>query len=200
MGHAPSLLLEPIHVGRARLANRVVSTAHFGFFGFHDPRDDGARYVAYAERRAVGGVGLWITEGLRVLPVASVDGPGPLDFMRARHALLAHTLQGHGTRSVVQLVHVGAQLRSDGDPELAPIWSFGGTTTTDGEATHQMTGAEIERVIDGFVHAARVAVESGHDGVELHGAHGYLIQQSFSPWANTRDDAWGATDSSSRGR
>ena len=54
-----------------------------------------------------------------------------------------------------------------------------------------MTGAEIEEVIAGFAQTARIAVEAGIDGVELHGTHGYLLQQSFSPWGNQRDDELG---------
>ena len=54
-----------------------------------------------------------------------------------------------------------------------------------------MTGAEIEEVLDGFAQTARICVEAGLDGVELHGTHGYLLQQSFSPWGNRRDDEWG---------
>ncbi|MDH3645013.1 MAG: FAD-dependent oxidoreductase, partial [Gammaproteobacteria bacterium] len=68
---------------------------------------------------------------------------------------------------------------------------FSGTTTLEGEVTHKMTNDEIEEVIDGFAFAAKVATENGMDGVELHGTHGYLIQQSFSPFANQRDDKWG---------
>jgi NADPH-dependent 2,4-dienoyl-CoA reductase/sulfur reductase-like enzyme len=50
---------------------------------------------------------------------------------------------------------------------------------------------EIDEVVEGFARAALLAVESGLDGVEVHGAHGYLVQQSFSPWANHREDRWG---------
>ena len=54
-----------------------------------------------------------------------------------------------------------------------------------------MTSAEVEDVLDGFAQTARICVEAGLDGVELHGTHGYLLQQSFSPWGNRRDDGWG---------
>jgi NADPH-dependent 2,4-dienoyl-CoA reductase/sulfur reductase-like enzyme len=56
---------------------------------------------------------------------------------------------------------------------------------------HEMTEEEIDAVIEGFVSTARIATESGMDGVELHATHGYLLQQSFSPWANQRTDRWG---------
>src|SRR5690606_22043444 len=64
-------------------------------------------------------------------------------------------------------------------------------TTPEGETAHRMTDAEIEAFVEGFVRAAAFAVEAGMDGVELHAAHGYLLQQSFSPWANRRDGVWG---------
>ncbi|NIR38669.1 MAG: 2,4-dienoyl-CoA reductase, partial [Actinobacteria bacterium] len=57
--------------------------------------------------------------------------------------------------------------------------------------SHEMTPDEIEEVIGGFEAAARACMEAGLDGVEIHGAHGYLVHQSFSPWGNQRDDEWG---------
>ncbi len=52
----------------------------------------------------------------------------------------------------------------------------------------EMTTDDIQRTVQEFRHAARCAIEAGADGVEIHGANGYLIQQFFAPNANTRDD------------
>ena len=59
------------------------------------------------------------------------------------------------------------------------------------EVPHEMTEAEIHEIIDGFARYAKLAREAGLDGCEIHGAHGYLAQQSWSPWANRRTDKWG---------
>ena len=105
---------------------------------------------------------------------------------------MKNALHAHGAAVFMQLMHFGAEFRSDASSDFTPLWSFGGTVSASGnEVAHQMSGEEIEELVDAFVRTAVLALESGIDGVELHGAHGYLIQQSFSPWANNRDDEWG---------
>ena len=104
---------------------------------------------------------------------------------------MATAIHRHGAKVVQQLNHFGAQFRSDARENLEPLWAFDDLVTGDGEAAHRMTSAEVEDVLDGFAQTARICVEAGLDGVELHGTHGYLLQQSFSPWGNRRDDGWG---------
>lgn len=98
---------------------------------------------------------------------------------------------GHGAKTVIQLFHFGAQFTSDARRSLEPLWGFSPIASPEGEMAHDMTEAEIEAVIDGCATTARIAVEAGLDGVELHATHGYLLQQSFSPWANQRTERWG---------
>jgi len=113
------------------------------------------------------------------------------ETMAPKFRQISDRLHKHGTKCISQLFHFGAQLKSDTRDDFHPLWSFSGTTTIEGEVSHKMTDAEIETVIDAFASTAKVCVENGMDGVELHGTHGYLIQQSFSPFANIRDDKWG---------
>lgn len=92
---------------------------------------------------------------------------------------------------LVQLLHFGAAFRSDASSNLEPLWSFNSfVSPTGSEAAHEMSGSEIEEVRR-LCATAALAVECGLDGVEVQAAHGYLVQQSLSPWANQRTDQWG---------
>ena len=186
-------LLSPLKVGSLEVRNRIVSTAHGAFLEFYKPGDSGDRYIAYQERRARGGAGLIILTAMHVHHSGQNTGHFVYDKddMPEKFRRLSDTLHRHGTKTIVQLFHFGAQGKSDGRDDLTPLWSFSGTPSTDGEASHEMTNDEIEEIIQAFVDTAVIAVENGMDGVELHGTHGYLIQQSFSPYANKRTDIWG---------
>src|SRR4029077_1381546 len=92
---------------------------------------------------------------------------------------------------VQQLNHFGAQFRSDARANFEPLWAMDDLVSGEGEAAHRMSPAEMETVRAACAATARICVEAGLDGVELHGTHGYLLQQSFSPWGNSRDDEWG---------
>lgn len=190
---AVSLLLTPVRIGSREVRNRVAFTAHGSFLEFYRPGFPGDRYIAYEERRAAGGVGLIFLQTLHVHPSSHATGhyPYEADDLRAKLAAIAAALHRHGTTVVVQLNHFGAQFRSDGRQGLEPLWAMGDLVTSEGEAAHAMTAGEIDEVLDAFAATAEIAVEAGLDGVELHGTHGYLLQQSFSPWGNRRDDEWG---------
>lgn len=186
-------LLTPARIGPMEVKNRVVSTAHSAFVDFFQPGCDGERYIAYQERRAQGGTGLLILTAMHVHKSSMCNAHFNYepDDIRRKLRRLADRVHKHGAKVVSQLFHFGAQGKSDCRPDLNPLWGFSGRVSAFGEASHEMTEQEIEEVIQGFVDSAVIAVESGIDGVELHGTHGYLIQQSFSPWGNARRDRWG---------
>lgn len=187
-------LLSPLHVGSMRLPNRVVSTAHGAFLDFYRPGVPGERYVDYQERRARGGTGLIILQPMHVHPSSQALGHYAYDpqDMRPKLAAMERAVHRHGSSVLVQLLHFGAEFRSDANDDLRPLWSFSGTPSPTGsEVSHRMTGGEIEEVVAGFAATAALAVECGLDGVELSASHGYLLQQSFTPAYNTRTDEWG---------
>lgn len=189
-----SLLLAPVEVGAVTVKNRIVSTAHGAFTDFNSPTDDGQRYIAYQRRRAAGGCGMIVLQAMHVHRTSPQTYLHPMpepDDMRRKLHRLAREVKPYGTTLVQQLFHFGAMGLSDSSEEAEPRWSFSGTTTPEGEASHAMTVPEIEEVLDSFVDAAVMVVESGLGGVELHATHGYLLQQSFSPWGNQREDEWG---------
>ena len=186
-------LLSPVQVGSLEIRNRVVSTAHGSFLEFYRPGSDRDRYIAYQERRARGGAGLIILQPVHVHRSSHALGHYPYepDDLRERLTAMAAAVHRHGARVFQQLIHFGGQFRSDGRQAFEPLWAFDDLVTAEGEAAHRMTTAEVEEVLEAFVATAETALEAGLDGVELHGTHGYLIQQSFSPWGNHRDDEWG---------
>lgn len=112
---------------------------------------------------------------------------------------LATRIHAGGAKALVQLFHGG--VRADPAVSGLPVWSASAFTEHVPEsgppraATHE----DIERVIEHFAAAAARAQAAGFDGVELHGAHGYLLSQFLSRTMNTRDDAWGG-DAARRAR
>lgn len=90
----------------------------------------------------------------------------------------------------VQVNHPGRQaLRIAGARPVAP--SPVAPKVPGAVTPHELTGAEIEQLVARFARTAAIVKEAGFDGVQLHGAHGYLISQFLSPSANRRDDEWG---------
>jgi len=186
-------ILSPIQLGQVELKNRVVSTAHAADVSFFQPGSSGEGYMAYQERRAEGGTGLIIFTAMHVHETSPNHGHFLYEEgdIRRKFAQISTRLHRYGTKCISQLFHYGVQGKSDCHEDFQPLWGLSGLPSLEGEASHRMTNDEIEEVIDAFVKIAVIAVESGIDGVELHGTHGYLIQQSFSPFANKRTDKWG---------
>jgi len=187
------MLLTPIDLGPVNVQNRVVSTAHGSFLDFYRPGIAPDQYVAYQERRARGGCGLIVLQAMLVHRSSQTIGQWmwERDDVLPKLELMADRLHKNGTQVFVQLAHYGAQFRSDGNADLIPLWGFSPMLSPSGwEPSHEMTTEEVEEVLKGYEQTAAVALEAGLDGLEIHAAHGYLLQQSFSPWGNTRSDEW----------
>ncbi len=186
-------MLSPIQIGPREVKNRVVSTAHAAYLDFFQPGSSGERYMAYQQRRAEGGTGMIILTAMHVHESSGLMNHFNYEEqdMARKFQQLSTRLHRHGTTAISQLFHFGAQSISSTRVDLHPLWGFSGTHSSEGETAHEMTDAEIETVIDAFCRSAQIVVENGMDGVELHGTHGYLIQQSFTPAFNKRTDKWG---------
>ncbi|MEV7004994.1 NAD(P)-binding protein [Streptosporangium sp. NPDC051022] len=189
--HSPTLA-SPILIGRHEVRNRVMCLPHDGAFvsrGLPDPE-----YAAYVARICENdGVGLFVLGGTAVhhntwhndrhLRLFDPDIVPPL-----RRMVLA--AQAEGTRFVVQLGHLGREMRSR-EP-LTPIWGPSEEASpTNGEVPRAMTGDDIAEARAAFVEAARIALLAGADGVEVHAAQGYLLHEFLSPWSNQRTDGYG---------
>ncbi len=177
-------VLAPISIRGVALKNRVVRTAHGTNLGGGALSDD---LIAYHAARARGGVGLSFLEASGVHP----SGPMTLnawdDAIVPRYEALMRAVRPHGMRVFSQLNHLGSEL---GPPGERP-WSASEIDSASGARTHAMTVGEIQAMVRAFADAARRAVEGGLDGVEVHCAHGYLIQQFVSPETNRREDDYG---------
>ncbi|MGE0784471.1 MAG: alkene reductase [Sandaracinaceae bacterium] len=196
-------LFSRYELGRISLANRIVMSPMTRSRAIGNvPNDLMATY--YAQRAEAG---LIITEGTSPSP----DGLGypriPGLFNREQVAgwrKVTDAVHAKGSRIFVQLMHTGRVGHPGNLPSgarvLAPsAIAWESKMYVDGEGqlpvptAEAMTEADIEHAIEEYVRAAELAMEAGFDGVELHGANGYLIEQFLNTAANQRTDAWGGS-------
>lgn len=175
-------LFQPIQVRGCRVPNRIARTAHStGMAG-----DD---LIAYHEERARGGVGLAIIEIAGVHPSSATAVPVYADTVLPFYERLSERMHAHGTMVFQQLWHGGAAYGRAGQPiSASPV-----PTPSVNVIPRPMTQAMIDDIVGAFALAARRCRDGGLDGVELHGAHGYLIGQFLSPATNLRDDDYGGS-------
>ncbi|HEX8528697.1 MAG TPA: alkene reductase [Cytophagales bacterium] len=196
-------LFSDFQLGPFRLSNRIVMAP------MTRSRANGnvpnALMASYYGQRA--GAGLIITEGTAPSPDALGYSRIPGLFTAAQAdgwRSVTEAVHARGSRVFVQLMHTGRIGHPLNLPAgarlLAPsavvakgqIW-----TDQEGLRPHPvpeaLTTEEVQAVIDEFVAAARLAVEAGFDGVELHGANGYLLEQFLNPASNQRTDAYGGS-------
>jgi 2,4-dienoyl-CoA reductase-like NADH-dependent reductase (Old Yellow Enzyme family) len=191
-------LFETAEVGGLSLRNRFVMapmTRAFSPGGVPGPNVAG-----YYARRAAGGIGLVITEGTFVPhPAASNNANIPNlhgDASLAGWGEVVRAVHAEGAKILPQLWHVGLLEKrvveniSNADSGAEPVSPSGYIKAGD-KVGEPMTVAEIERVITAFGEAAGSAVELGFDGIEIHGAHGYLIDQFLWAATNQRTDGFG---------
>lgn len=190
-------------LGRITLKNRVVMAP---MTRSRSPGNVPADFVAtyYAQRATAG---LLITEGTSPSPngLGYARIPGLFnDAQQASWSKVTSAVHAAGGRIFVQLMHTGrfghpANLPA-GARVLAPsAIALAGTIHTDAQGPQPhpvpeaMSGADIEHAIAEYVSSAQRAIAAGFDGVELHGANGYLIEQFLNTASNQRTDEWGGT-------
>ncbi len=158
------------------------------------------RTLDFYGARAAGGAGMVITEALVVHP-SSIAQPSVFTLFDDRNddglRRLAERVESHDCRLLGQLWHIGRQQLWN--PVSCPVGVSDQPDAFSWTVPHVMDEDEIRDVRDGFISSAKRLADAGFSGVELHGAHGYLIGQFLSPWSNTRDDGWGG-DASGRTR
>lgn len=193
MTHAAALF-QPFKLGSLELANRIVMapmTRSFSPGGV--PGED---VVAYYRRRAENAVGLIITEGTTIDRAgASFDANIP-NFHAPRSLAgwkkVVDAVHEAGGKIAPQLWHVGLARRPGTGPHPdAPSDSPSGILPDGKSVGAPMTDEDIADTIHAFAKGAKAAVDIGFDAIELHGAHGYLIDQFFWQGLNRRTDRFG---------
>ncbi|WP_292040428.1 MULTISPECIES: NADH:flavin oxidoreductase [unclassified Brevundimonas] len=195
------LFFQPFRLKNLTLPNRLVMapmTRSFSPEGI--PTDEVA---AYYRRRAEGEVGLIVTEGTVVnRPAARNDPRVPIFYGDALPAWKKVVDEVHAAGGLIapQIWHVGS---ARGRPDWQPpgkVDSPSGLVAPDKPKFEPMTDEDIADTINGFEQSARHARELGFDAVEIHAAHGYLVDQFFWDGTNTRSDSWGGPTLAERSR
>ncbi|WP_460067024.1 NADH:flavin oxidoreductase [Streptomyces sp. YKOK-I1] len=192
---AAEILSRPVHINGLTVPNRIAMAPMTRMFSPDGiPGED---VVSYYSRRAAAGVGLVVTEGTYV----GHESAGQSDRVPRFHgeeqlagwARVAEGVHAAGGTIVPQLWHIG-MVRKQGEPPYADAPAVGpsGLRMDGTEGTGKaMTQRDLDDVIGAFAEAAAAAERIGFDGVEIHGAHGYLVDQFLWAGTNRRTDAYG---------
>ena len=185
-------LFSPLHIGNVVVPNRFVVPAVTTNFAEKNG-EVGDRLINYLAARAEGGFGLVITENLGVHETGRVMprmGMADHDDRIPQLSKLAEAVKRHGAILFGQISHAGRQTRSriTGHPLLAPSPI---PCPLNREMPQELSVGQIGELVEAYAAAATRLKTAGFDGVEIHGAHGYLVAAFFSPYANKRSDAYG---------
>lgn len=187
-------LFSPFALGPLALNNRIVMAPMTRQFSPGNVPND--LVVDYYRRRAQGGVGLIITEGTCIGHKAA-NGYENVPYFYGDKALagwkkVVDAVHAAGGKIMPQLWHVGAVRREGMEPDPAvPGFGPSGLIAPGKKKCHEMSKEDIADVIAAYAQAAKDAMTLGFDGVEIHGAHGYLIDQFFWAGLNQRTDEYG---------
>jgi len=195
-------LFRPFRVGRLEMKNRIVMapmTRNMAPGGV-----PGAANAAYYRRRAEGGVGLILSEGTVVDRPAARNLPD-VPFFHGDAALggwqtVVEAVHAAGGRMGPQLWHTGSTRGSAGWAPEAPVESPSGLVGPEDPRGNAMTEEDVADLIDAFARAGAEAERLGFDMAEIHGAHGYLLDQFLWEGTNLRTDRWGGPTLPERSR
>ncbi len=202
-----SHLFKPMRLGELRLANRIIIAPMCQYSA--EDGSAGDWHMIHLGHLALSGAGMLILEATAVSPEARIS-PGDLGlYSDANEAALARVLAAIRRYSPIavamQLGHAGRKASCrvpwEGGAQIAPGEPSGWQTVASSDVPHAkgehaplaLDREGMDRVRDDFVAAARRAERLGIEGIEIHGAHGYLLHQFLSPIANHRTDEYGGS-------
>lgn len=194
-----TLLTQPIKVKDIDISNRLVMPPMATSKSESDGKVNKALVNYYDEKSKGGYIGLIITEHSYI----SKDGmasPGQVSISRDTDVdglkAITKVIHDNGSKVIAQISHAGSSTTekiTGLEPISASAAANTGATGKPDSLPREMTTADIKRVVQSFADAARRSKEAGFDGVEIHSAHGYLLNQFFSPLANKRNDEYGGS-------
>ncbi len=197
-------LFSSLTVGDLTLPNRIVMAPMTRNRAAPEGDLPQAMHADYYAQRA--SAGLIITEATQISPEGKGYAQTPGIYSAAQVGAWRHVtdaVHAAGGRIFAQLWHVGrishVSMQPDGQAPVAPsaiaagAKTFDGTGFVDTSTPRALETFELARVVDDFRAAARNAVAAGFDGVEIHGANGYLLDQFLADGSNHRDDAYGGS-------
>ncbi|WP_418791985.1 FAD-dependent oxidoreductase [Phosphitispora sp. TUW77] len=200
-------LLSPATIGPVEIRNRAVISAHHSNLVECRTEDMfshgklGKRYAAYVEERAKGGIGLFILgqyiahpTGLYEVPFT--DCPGYDDLCLPGMKMAVEACHKHGAKAFVQFAHAG--FMNGGGRDGTPVWSASELSPPPGGIVSSAMAKEMDKddiadLIEHYRMCARNAKAAGANGVEIHAAHAYLLNQFLTPLYNKRTDEYGGS-------
>lgn len=189
-------ILEPIQIGPLTVKNRIALAPMVPMLA----TPDGAmtmRQIDYYVRFAKGGLGLMIPEAFAIDDKEGKGVPSHLSLHNIGYVTLLNEMvelvKDQGTTIVAQIAHPGAQTVLEFTRGLQPLAPSSIATKTQGIVPREVDQEKIYEIQDNFAAAAMRAQIAGFDGVEIHGANGYLLTQFLSPRHNIRKDKYGGS-------
>ncbi|MFX0199091.1 MAG: FAD-dependent oxidoreductase [Candidatus Hodarchaeota archaeon] len=188
-------LFTPFKIGPVTVRNRIGFPAHGTQFADKDHLMD-ERYVEYQRARAKGGVGVIVAGMMNVMfNCRDLFGIQEIYDERVvpRLRQLAGAVHQEGAKVFVQLCHAGRE--TDTELTQLPVWAPSPipSTTLFRDVPKEMEIEDINEVVKAFSRATGFAKEAGLDGIEIHGASGYLVECFMSPYTNKRTDEYGGS-------
>jgi len=193
-GNGYRKMFEPTAIGTMEVKNRLIMAP----MGTRLANESGAvtqRQIEYYAERAKGGIGAIITEVTCVDHPLGVTGPTNMTLHDngyiGCHNELVEEVQAWGAKIICQLVHAGRQTKPASVKGMQPVAPSAIPCKFLNVIPRELSTGEVEDIVRRFVEAAVRAKTAGYDGIELHGAHGYLIAQFMSASSNHRKDRYG---------
>ncbi len=184
---------QPGYIGDIRIKNRIAMAPMISNLANPDGSTN-ENHIKYLEARARGGAGLIITEYTYVDAINARGSRNELGAFSSQQVpklkRITESIHKYGTAAFMQLVHAGGKALQDENVE-GPMAPSG--VDYMGRIPREMTDDDIERVIRAFERAASIVKSSRFDGIEIHGAHGYLMHEFLSPTLNIRSDRYGGS-------
>lgn len=203
MSKSTEILFQSFEGAGLSLPNRIVMAPMTRSFSPGNVPD--GNVADYYKRRAEGGVGLILSEGVSTNAITATGTPNVPNIVtekaKAGWKNVSAAVKGAGGKMGLQLWHEGPYRNpaKSSHPD-AQSWSPSGFKVPDKKLWEPMSEAEIETAIEEFVEATVATKELGFDCVEFHGAHSYLIDSFFWPGSNQRSDKWGGASWENRTR